>query len=189
MTAITAAPVLLDRVPAHRMRDVGAVTGSFLLLWVTGNVMIPLPFTPVPLSLATFSVLLLGAALGPRRAALSTGLYLGLGIVGAPVFAGGASGWASASFGYVIGYVAAATLVGALARRGHDRSVRRTALLALAGTAVIYLFGVPWLAVFLQVDVLTALELGMFPFVIGDVMKALAATLLLPGAWKLLDRN
>ena len=189
MTATTAAPVLVDQLPAHRLRDVTTIAGSLALLWAAGNVMIPLPLTPVPLSLATFSVLLLGAALGPGRAAITTGLYLVLGVVGVPMFAGGASGWAFASFGYVLGYLAAAVLVGQLARRRQDRSFGRTALLALAGTSVIYLLGVPWLMGFLRVDLLTALQLGVFPFLIGDAVKAVAAALVLPSAWRLIGHR
>src|SRR5690606_23621109 len=96
------------------------------------QLVVPLPFTPVPLSLSTFAVLLTGLALGPRRALLSTVLYLALGTAGVPIFADQGSGWAFASYGYVVGYVAAAVIAGAAARRRADRSPVTT-----IGTAVL----------------------------------------------------
>lgn len=197
MTAIAVhAPVLSDvlvpRLPATAQRIVREallVSGAVALLWAAGNVVIPLPFTPVPISLATFSVLLIGAALGPLRALVATGTYLLAGLLGAPMFAQGASGWAFASFGYILGYVAACVLVGHLARRRADRRVLPMALVAIASTGVVYLFGVPWLAVFAGVDLPTALALGMVPFLLGDAIKAVAAAALLPATWRLINRS
>lgn len=196
MTTIAVpAPVLSDvlvpRMPAitHRLaREALLFAGALTLLWATGNVAIPLPFTPVPLSLATFSVLLIGAGLGPLRAFAATSAYLTLGIVGIPMFADGASGWAFASFGYILGYVAASVLVGFLARRRADRKVLPTALVAIASTTVVYLLGVPWLAGFLGLGLGEALALGVVPFLIGDVIKAVAASALLPATWRLVNR-
>ncbi len=195
------APVLADRVfgtragtlfgtiPVARVRDVALIAGAVAWLWAAGNVVIPLPFTPVPLSLATFAVLLAGAALGPVRAGLATALYLVIGVTGAPMFAGGASGWMFASFGYILGYVAASVLVGYLARRRADRSVGSTALLAVSSTTVIYLFGLPWLMGFLGVGLSEGLALGVVPFLIGDAIKAVAAAVLLPVTWRLLGEG
>ena len=180
--------VLADLIPGARIRDAALVLSATAFLIIAGQLSIPLWFTPVPLSLATFAVLLSGAALGPARAGLSTMLYLGLGMVGAPVFASQASGWSFASFGYVVGFVPAAIVVGALARRRADRSVVTTAATAALGSLLVYAMGLPWLMAFLDVDLATGLELGVYPFLAGDALKALAAALLLPAAWRVVDR-
>lgn len=188
-TTIPSRPVLADLIPGERTRDVALVLGATAFLVVAGQLSIPLWFTPVPLSLATFAVLLNGAALGPARAGLSTLLYLVLGMAGAPVFASQTSGWSFASFGYIVGFVPAAVVVGALARRRADRSVITTAATAALGSLIIYAFGVPWLMANLDVDLATGLDLGMYPFLVGDAIKALAAALLLPAAWKFVDHR
>lgn len=182
------APVLADLVPGARLRDVALVLAGTVFVTVAGWVAVPLPFTPVPVSLATFAVLLTGAALGPARAAASILVYLAAGTAGIPMFAEFGSGWAFASYGYVLGYLVAAVLVGKLARRRADRSVLGTAALAVASTATIYAVGVPWLIVFLGVDLATGLTLGVVPFLVGDVVKAAAAALLLPGSWSIVRR-
>lgn len=176
--------VLADVLPGGLVRDVTLVVGAAVALGAIGNVAIPLPFTPVPLSLATFAVLLTGAALGPWRAGLGMSLYLVAGVVGLPWFAQQRSGWAFASFGYIVGYVLAAMLVGHLARRGADRRLGTAARSMLAGNLVIYACGLPWLMLFLGVGLPEALTLGVLPFLIGDALKLMAATAVLPAAWK-----
>lgn len=183
------APVLAELLPASRLRDAALVVGGTALVTLAGHVAIPLWFTPVPVSLATFAVLLCGAALGPARAALSIALYIALGLAGAPMFAQGASGWAFASFGYVLGYLAAALLTGWLARRRADRSLPATIGLAALGSLAIYAGGVPWLTVYLGVDLITGLQLGVVPFLLGDALKVLAAAVLLPATWRLVNRG
>jgi biotin transport system substrate-specific component len=187
-TTFPARPVLADLIPGERVRDGVLVLAATAFLIAAGQIAIPLWFTPVPLSLATFAVLLSGAALGPVRAACSTLIYLLAGMAGAPIFASQASGWSFASFGYIVGFVPAAIVVGMLARRRADRSVVTTFLTACLGSLIIYAAGLPWLMAFLDVDLATGLELGVTPFLTGDVIKALAASLLLPAAWKLVDR-
>lgn len=182
-----AAPVLADLVPGARVRDAALVVGATAFLTVAGQLVIPLPFTPVPLSLATFAVVLSGAALGPARAALATLLYLGLGVAGAPMFADGHAGWAFASFGYIVGFVPAAMLVGWGARRRGDRRVASMVLAAAAASAVVYLVGVSWLMAFLGVGLREGLALGMLPFLPGDAIKVAAAALLLPGTWRAVE--
>lgn len=182
-------PVLADGIPGDRARDALLVLAGTAVITVAGYIAIPLPFTPVPLSLATFAVLLTGATLGPVRGAASAGLYLLIGLVGIPVFAGGGSGWAFSSFGYILGYVLAAAAVGRLARSRADRNVWSTLGLAALGTALIYLCGVPWLAVFLGVDLATALAFGVVPFLIGDTIKIVATAIVLPSAWRYIARR
>lgn len=198
VTTTTAAPaprpVLADLLPRAGTRaravlaDVVLVLAGTLLVAGLSQVLVPLPFTPVPLSLGTFGVLIVGATLGPLRATASLLVYVIAGIAGVGWFAGGASGWHFASFGYLLGMVLAATLVGALARRGADRSVWRTTLAGLLGGVVVYALGLPWLMAFLGVDLATGLALGVVPFLAGDAIKAVLAALLLPGTWALVNR-
>ena len=129
-----------------------------MLTGIAAQVLIRLPFTPVPISLQTLTVLLAGAALGPIRGGMAMVLYLVAGLLGVPWFSEQRSGWEFASFGYIIGFVAAATVVGALARRGADRTVLGAAFLMVLGNLVIYVFGVAWLASWLEADLPTALE-------------------------------
>lgn len=176
--------VLTDLLPASRVRDVALVGAGTAIVAASSQILIPLWFTPVPLSLATFAVLLVGAALGPLRGACSLGLYLALGLAGVPVFAGFSSGVASASFGYVFGYLLAGIAVGILARRSADRRVLTALAMAVVGSSLVYAGGVPWLMVSLKIGFGEALTLGVLPFLVGDIIKALAAAALLPTAWK-----
>lgn len=186
MTVITARrDVLADLVPGGLARDLALVVGSAAFVGLSAQVAIPLPFTPVPLSLQTFAVLLSAAALGPARAAGAMLLYLVAGMAGVPWFSQQTSGWGFPSFGYVIGFALAAVVVGVLARRGADRSVTGTAATMVAGNLVIYAVGVPYLAVAIGVDLPQAIALGAVPFLIGDGLKIILAAGLLPAAWKL----
>ncbi|GAB2539353.1 biotin transporter BioY [Brachybacterium huguangmaarense] len=180
-------PVLADRLPARgAARTILLVLAGTLVVTLVSQVAIPLPFTPVPLTLGTFGALLVGAALGPARAAGSLGLYALLAAAGAPVLAGwSASGVATASFGYVIGYLLAGVALGAAARRGADRGIGSTALSAIAATALVYLAGVPWLMASTGMDLATGLAQGVAPFLVGDAIKAALAAALLPAAWRI----
>lgn len=190
MTSILPRPVLADVIPGGLVRDATLVLGSTAFLGLIANVVIPLPFTPIPLSLSTFAVLLIGAALGPWRGGLATALYLAAGMAGMPWFAAQNSGWAFASFGYVIGYVLAALLVGSLARRGADRSMRHSVWVMLLGNLAVYAGGVPWLMAWSNLGLGEALMLGAAPFLVGDAIKVVLAAGALPAAWKLVhDRN
>ena len=177
--------VLADLVPGALVRDVALVAGAAALTGIAAQIAIPLPFTPVPISMQTFTVLLAGAALGPLRGGLSMLLYLVAGVAGVPWFSDQHSGWEFATFGYIIGFVVAATLVGALARLEADRTVLGAVVLMVLGNLVIYVFGVAWLANSLRVDLPTALGYGLWPFLIGDALKIALAAGLLPAAWRL----
>lgn len=172
-----------------------AITNAALVLLGTmivallAQVRIPLPFTPVPITGQTLGVLLVAAALGSRRGAASLGLYLAGGLAGLPFFTGGASGLAhltGSTGGYLVGFLAAAALVGWLAERGWTRSWYKVAALFFVGTLVIYVFGAAYLAVF--VGLKNALLAGVWPFLAGDAIKAALAAILLPAAWKLAAR-
>jgi len=187
-------PVLADLVPGSRVRDLAVVVGGALLTAAAAQVAIPLPFTPVPLTGQTFGVLLVAAVAGPTRGTLSQLVYVLLGAVGLPFYAGGEHGWQVATGptgGYLAGFVVAAALVGWCARRGWDRSPARTAGAFLAGNLVIYLFGVMWL--WLSVPAIStpaqAIAAGLTPFIVGDAVKIALAMALLPLAWRLLPRS
>lgn len=186
----TLAPLLLAR---HFPRlhatlaNLLLVTGGSLLVALFAQVRIPLPFTPVPLTGQTFAVLLVGALLGARRGAWSLALYLLQGALGAPVFAGGKAGLVhlfGPTGGYLLGFLVAAWLVGWLAERGGERRLPVSLLTFLLGEGVIYLFGLPWLALFVGWE--RVLVTGLFPFLPGDLIKVIAAALALPAAWRLL---
>ncbi|MEW6285926.1 MAG: biotin transporter BioY [Chloroflexota bacterium] len=168
-------------------RDLILILTGVLLAAALAQVKIPLPFTPIPLTGQTFAVLLAGAALGSKRGALSMMLYIALGAAGMPVFAGGAGGLGyltGATFGYLIGFVAAAWVIGLLAERGLERNVQTSILPFIVGTIIIYAFGVGWLA-FVMGSFSKAFAAGLLPFLIGDAVKLVAAALVLPAAWKL----
>lgn len=160
-----------------------------LFVALLAQVRIPLPFTPVPITGQTLGVLLAAAALGSRRGTASLALYLAGGLAGLPFFTGGGSGLAYLSGttgGYLVGFLAAAALVGWLAERGWTRNWYQTAALFTLGSVVIYLFGAAYLATF--VGLRPALSAGVLPFLPGDAIKAFLAAALLPAAWKLAQR-
>jgi len=146
---------------------------------------------PVPITGQTFAVLLTGALLGSRRGALSQLSYLAIGATGIPYWfaLGGPPGIArlvGPTGGYLIGFVAVAFFVGWLAERGWDRRVWTAVPAMLAGETVLYVFGLLWLVHFVTVD--KVLQVGLYPFVVGDLIKVAAAALILPSAWLLLRR-
>ncbi|GGM31770.1 biotin transporter BioY [Promicromonospora citrea] len=180
--------VLADLLPGTVARDVALVVGVAALTALAAQLRVPIPGLPVPVTGQTFAVLLGAAAIGPVRGALAQALYLTVGLVGLPVFTGGASGVEvvfGASGGYIVGFVLASLVVGALARRGLDRGVLGTVLAFAAGTATIYAVGVPWLAVTTGMGAGEALMAGAVVFLAGDAIKAVLAGVMLPGAWRL----
>ncbi len=178
------ARTLVEVLPAGRVRTVTAVVLGAATVALLGQVTVPLWFTPVPLSLGTLAVLAVGAALGPRLAIASLALFAVAGVAGLPVFAGGTSGWAFASFGYVLGFIPAAWLMGRLARAGADRSVWRTFLGAAVASVLVYAVGAPWLAVFLGLDLEQTLAMGVTPFLVGDAIKAAIVAGVVPTLWR-----
>ncbi|KUN29004.1 biotin biosynthesis protein BioY [Streptomyces antibioticus] len=180
--------VLADLLPASRVRDIALVVGGAALTGLAAQISVPVPGSPVPVTGQTFAALLVGTTLGAGRGFLSLALYAIAGVAGMPWFAGATSGSAAPSFGYILGMILASTVVGALARRGADRSVLRTAGAMLLGEAIIYAVGVPYLAVATGMSASAAIAAGLTPFLLGDALKAALAMGLLPSAWKLLKR-
>jgi biotin transport system substrate-specific component len=177
--------------PRSRVVSLGLVVGFALLTALAAQVVILLPFTPVPITGQTFAVLLAGSALGANLGALSMALYVALGALGLPFYAEGTSGWEivrGATGGYLVGFIVAAWLVGRLAERRQDRTVATAIPLFLLGSVIIYLFGVPWLAASLRVSGTEAMELGLVPFIVGDLAKVAIAGLLLPATWAMVGK-
>lgn len=185
--------VLADLIPTTKamawVRDAVLVAAGAGVVGISAQVAIPLPgITPVPLVLTTLTVLLLGAAYGPVRAAATMGLYLVAGIAGVPWFSEGDSGMSIVTLGYVFGFLAAATAVGALARRGGDRTLFKTAGIMIVGNVIIYAFGVPYLVAATGMSWADGLFQGAALFVVADLIKLVAASALLPTAWALVNR-
>lgn len=186
-----AGTVLADLLPASsagraRLRDAALVVGGAALTGLAAQLSVPVPGSPVPVTGQTFAALLVGTALGARRGVASLGLYAAAGAAGLPWFAGGTSGWSMASFGYILGMLLASGVVGFLARRGGDRTVLRTAAVMVAGSAVIYAVGVPYLAWSAHLSAHQAFTMGLRPYLLGDAIKAAFAMAALPTAWRLL---
>jgi biotin transport system substrate-specific component len=168
------------------------VVGGAVLTALAAQVAFVAPWTSVPYTLQTGSVLLVGTVLGWRRGALSMALYVLAGVIGLPVYAGGDAGLGrllGATGGYLVGFVIAGGIVGWLAERGWDRSVAGAAGLMAIGTLVIYAIGVPVLALVLALPLSTAIQSGALVFLPWDGLKALAAAGLLPLAWRALGRR
>ena len=168
-----------------RVREVGLILAGTVALILIGQIAIPLPFTPVPISMGTFAALGVGAVLGSRRGAMSALLLGALAAVGAPVLAGW-NGGVGVTFGYVIGYVLIAAIAGRAASVWSNHSgstARRVATgvaLMLLASASVYVPGLIWLKVATGASWGTTLTLGLVPFIVGDILKSVVATGLLP---------
>ena len=188
--------VLADRLRTHGLAtDAALVAGG--ALFTAAIAQLEVPMWPVPITGQTLAVVLVGATLGARRGMLSLLVYAVAGLAGAPFFAdmqGGLQALALPSFGYVIGFIPAAGLVGWLARRNWDRNVGRAAVAMLLASAIPFVTGLPYLAVALGQlgapnDVQSVLAAGLYPFIVGGVAKAFIAAGILPLAWKAVGRR
>lgn len=165
------------------------ILGGSLLIAALAQIRIPLPFTPVPITGQTLAVLLIGTVLGARRGAAATVLYLLEGSAGLPFFSGGAAGFAhlmGPTGGYLVSFPVAAFLVGWMAERRMDRKFITSLPAFIAGHALIFAAGVTWLSFYVGRD--QALVAGLLPFIPGAVVKTALLAVLLPGAWKYVDR-
>jgi biotin transport system substrate-specific component len=191
---------LLDSLAAQAdMRGAIRVASVVLLAGLTAAAaQVTIPLTPVPLTLTPMIVLLGGAALGSRLGMASQVLYLAAGIAGLPVFA--ASGvlppgplrLIGPTGGYLLAYPLAAFVAGHLAERGFDRRYLTSVLAMLAGLSVVFLFGVTWLAFFAAPAPLglpLALQSGLYPFVVVDLVKVCVAAAILPAVWAVVGRR
>ncbi len=192
MSSIALAPprrVLADLVSRSALAELTLIVGGAVLMGALAQISIHLSFTPVPVTGQTLGVMLVGTALGWRRALAAMGLYVGAGLLGLPWFAGHASGYVGASFGYLIGFVVAGAALGWVASRGADRRIDRAFVAMAVGDAIVFLFGVTWLKYDLNVSVSTAFALGFTPFLWGELIKAGIAGVALPSSWRLVDRT
>ncbi len=186
----TLAPTVYTRTfprAASWLRDLILIGLGALFVAALAQVEIRLPFTPVPITGQTFGVLLVAAALGSKRGAASLASYLVMGMFGLPFFAGGAHGLnviLGATGGYLIGFIAAAYIIGLLAERGLERNLGTSLLPFFLGTVIIYVCGVTWLALVLG-SFSKAIAAGLLPFLVGDTIKLVAASVALPAAWRL----
>lgn len=179
--------VLADLIPASRVRDIALVVGGAALTGLAAQLSVPVPGSPVPVTGQTFAALLVGTTLGARRGVASLALYALAGLAGLPWFAQGTSGF-SVSFGYILGMILASAAVGALARRGADRNVWRTAGAMLVGEAIIYAAGCPVPRLRRRHVAVRRRRGRPHPFLLGDALKAALAMGVLPTAWKLVKR-
>ena len=192
--------ILVSRKPTIVDSFISRSLAADILLIASGAVLtaaaaqLTIPMWPVPITGQTFAVLLTGAALGTARGALSMVLYVLLGAVGLPVFAGAKAGIAMGpTLGYLAGFIAAAAIVGFFAERKIGRTPFAVAIGFIAGNAAIYVFGLPWLSYFLGSvgypnDLAATFAVGLNPFIVGDAVKIALASALLPGAWSLVKQ-
>lgn len=167
------------------------VSALVALTAIAAQVAIYLPFTPVPLTLQTFVILLGAAAVGAQRAAIAQVSYLSLALAGLPIMADGKGGLTAvygATSGYLVGFIFASLAVGYLAGSMSTNKFKNVVVSYFAGTVIIYVFGMIGLMIYANISFFAAFAIGALPFFIGDVVKAIAAGLLLPGAWKLTER-
>ena len=192
-TAVAVPPrVLADLVPRVRARDAVLVVAAAALTALCAQISFYLPGNPVPVTGQTFAVLLTGAALGANRGAAAMLLYVLIGMVGLPVYADGKHGMdiiTGASGGYLVGFLVAGWVVGRLAEARLDRRPLTALPLFLIGSAIIYVIGVPWLAVSAHQSLGWAISNGFTDFIPGDLVKAAAAAAVLPAAWRLAGRR
>ncbi len=193
MPALPSRPlVLADLVPGARVRDAVLVALGVLLTAVLAQVAVPVPGTPVPITGQTLAVVLTAAALGPVRGVSVQVLYIVAALVGLPFYSEASGGFDvvfGATGGYVVGFIPAAYLMGLAATPGADRKPWKSLPLFIAGQAVIFAVGVPWLALSLGLTATQALEGGFYPFILGGVVKAAVASVVLGGAWALPGRR
>jgi biotin transport system substrate-specific component len=182
-----ARPTLADRIFARSaVTDLALIASGTALTALSAQLIIPM--YPVPFTMQTFVVLIVGSTLGTTRGTLSMLLYAMLGLVGLPVFGGASSGAAvlfGASGGYIIGFIFAAALTGWLAQSNWDKKYLGAAVSFVAGGVVIFAFGLMGLSMSLHLGLQDTLAGGLYPFAITEVLKAALATALIPSTWKL----
>ena len=186
---------LLNSIAAGRVSEAGLTMAHKVALVIGGSILLALsahikvPFYPVPVTMQTMLVLMIGMAFGPRLGFATIMAYLAQGAMGLPVFAGGAglAYMAGPTGGYLFGFAVAAIVTGVLAEKGWGKSVGSTALAMVIGNIVIYAFGVTYLSSIVG-GFDKAIQFGLAPFIYGDLLKIVIATAALPLAWKYLPK-
>jgi biotin transport system substrate-specific component len=193
-TATSTLPGALQAVPFTRTRFGGVilVIAASLLIGLSARFVVPIPFSPVPMTLQPLAILLVGAALGWKRGAAATALYLAQGAAGMPFFAGGLGGpgvLLGPTAGYLFAFPAAAAIAGVFSERGQMRSVAGTAAGMALAIATIHLGGFSWLVAGWGFGVREALLAGVVPFLLSDVVKIAIAATLIPAVQRILPRE
>jgi len=179
-----------ERSLPNRVVDIAIIIGTSWLIAISAQITINLPFSPVPITAQTLAVLLAGLFLGKNLGASSVAAYLAQGAAGLPVFAAGKSGLAvlfGPTGGYLFGFLAAAYIVGMLSELRYQRSLFQASSAIIVGNVIIYIFGLFWLARFVGES--QVLQLGLYPFLIGDLLKILSGIVLVGGSSALLSRK
>ena len=174
--------------------DTNGVVKNIILIFIGATITalaakIEIPMQPVPYTLQTFAVMLCGLVLGAKRGALSQVTYIAAGGAGLPVFAGGASGahiLVGKTAGYLYGFILAAWILGYLAEKGWDREVWKISIAVILANVVLLVPGMFWLSSFIGLP--AAYQYGVIPFLMSAVMKGAAAIILMPSAWRLINR-
>ncbi|MDT2033377.1 MAG: biotin transporter BioY [Planktomarina sp.] len=180
-----------DSRQAKLVKQIALVLVGVMLLVLSAKIKIPM--IPVPMTMGTFAVLSIGAVYGPRLGLMTIIGYMIVGALGFDVFASSSSEKFGVSYmmgstgGYLVGYVLAILVLGWTARQGWDRSVLKMAAAMVLGNVIIYVPGLLWLATLYGWDQ-PILTWGLTPFLMGDLVKLGLAALLLPGAWRLVDK-
>ena len=185
LTLAVGRPTLADRIFSRKLvTDIVLVASGAALVALFAQLTVPM--YPVPMTGQTLAVLLVGATLGALRGIISLSLYAVLGIVGLPVFSDASSGFgvvAGPTGGYIIGFILSAGLVGWLAQRQWDHRILGAGAAFLAGTVATFAVGLPWLAVVLGLDLTQTLNGGLWPFVVGGLVKAALGAGIIRLAW------
>jgi biotin transport system substrate-specific component len=194
-------PIRVGDRMSSRARHVALVIAGALFVFLTAQISIRLPGTPIPVTGQVFGVLLVGGALGFRRGFLAMLLYVAIGVIGYPAFAehrGGIQVIAAftdgrlvlgSSGGYLVGFIVAGALVGLLAELGWDRHILGSLAAMVIGDAAIYLIGVPWLMAALNLSLADGIAKGLVPFLLWDAVKIALAAGLFPAAWWVVGRR
>ena len=169
-------------------KNILLVLGGVAFLSIMSQVLIPLPYTPVPISLGTFGVTLMALLYGRKLGTATILSYVAAGSLGAPIFAGGKAGSLfSPTGGYILGYIVATIILGYLADRGVTKSYVKTILSLILSSAIILTLGSLVLSLFVPGK--NAFMIGVLPFLPGDALKSTTVTLLLPTLWKFIPKN
>jgi biotin transport system substrate-specific component len=192
MTALVTSPFIVDsvwqRTKSSAFIQISALT---TLTIFSAQIIIPLPFTPVPLTMQTFAILLGASTLGPIKSLIAQFAYVLIAALGAPVLAGNRGGLDAvlgATGGYLVGFIVASFVVGTLAHRVSTKKFQGVFFSYFVGSFVIYTFGATWLSLYTGKGISFAIANGVLPFLIGDFLKASLAATLLPTTWRLINK-
>ena len=180
--------VKIEAKEKETFKNILLVLGGVAFLSIMSQVLIPLPYTPVPITLGTFGVTLMALLYGRKLGTATILSYVVAGSLGAPIFAGGKAGSLfSPTGGYILGYIVATIILGYLADRGVTKSYVKTILSLMLSSAIILTLGSLVLSLFVPGK--NAFMIGVLPFLPGDALKSTTTTLLLPTLWKFIPKN